>query len=41
MSYLEIGFLVGFSLGHLAIGVAAGLWLRERHWREIRRRAGV
>lgn len=40
MSYLQPGLIVGILIGH-ASGLALGLWLRERHWRGIRERAGV
>lgn len=40
MSYLQIGFVTGIMISHLA-GVALGLWLRERHWKGIRERAGI
>lgn len=37
MSYLEMGYLIGFITSHVA-AFAAGLWLRERYYREIRGR---
>lgn len=40
MSYLQIGFVTGLVLSHLA-GVVLGLWLRERHWKGIREVAGI
>lgn len=42
MSSLEIGFLIGLILGLTHTGaLAIGLWLRERHWKGIRERAGL
>lgn len=39
MSYLEIGFLIGFALGFTHAGaVAIGLWLNDRKWRARRER---
>ncbi len=40
MSYLQEGFLIGLILGLSHTGaLVIGLWLRERHWRQIRGRA--